>query len=106
MRAEVRGIEANEWPDWPARPSGALGEEFAWFTVSVGAVGSPGADLFRVAVATPAGVSRRRNKRPFVGLVVQRLDPAAIDRLIRDFVAYAEGPTWEIIAEQLGRATR
>jgi Immunity protein 8 len=106
MRAEVRDIEANDLPGWPTCQATDPGEGLAWFTVSVGAVGTPGSDLFQVAVGTPGGVAGRRDRDSFVGLVVDRFDPQAIERAIRDFVGSAEGPTWEAIAVRLGRVMR
>ena len=100
MRGGVRGIEANS--SSLQRPPGP-DAELAWFTVSIGPVGEPSTDLFQVAVATPQGISGRRDRRRFVGLVVDRFESAEIERVIREFVASIEGLCEQEVAERLGR---
>ncbi len=101
MQAEVRRIEANDirdWPDWsPAGPS----DELQRFTVSIGPLGDPGADLFQVAVATPLGLRQRRVKGKFVGLVVDRFEPQLVEQAIREFVASSKALTWQGIVDML-----
>jgi hypothetical protein len=101
MRAAVRGIEANDIPEWPLWSPSSPSEECQWFTVSVGSAGTPGADLFQVAVATPAGLQERRDKRRFVGLVVDRFELRLVAEAIRAFVAASEALSWEGVVEQL-----
>lgn len=101
MQAEVRGIEANDLPDWPRWSPSGPADEFQWFTVAVGPPGEPGADMFQVPVATPLGLRERRRKGKFVGLVVDRLEPEAVERAISDFVAGSRAPTWQGVVEQL-----
>ena len=104
MRAELRGIEASDIPTWPEWTSPDPAEELQWFTLTIGPPGDPGSNYFQVAVATPAGIKKRRDKkRPFVGLVVDRFDPPAVEQTIRDFVASAEGLTWDAIVKHLRR---
>jgi hypothetical protein len=101
MRAEVRSIDANDiptWPDW--QPSHPL-DEYQWFTVSVGVIGSSGSSLFQVVVGTAIGIRERRHKQEFVGLVVERMEPTIIEHAIRAFVASGEAPLWELLVEQL-----
>ena len=101
MRPEVHGIEANDIPGWPRWQSPTPQDELQWFTVSVGCEGSEGADDFQVAVATPLGVNSRRDRDPFVGLVVVRFEPPAVERAIREYVAGSEAATWEGVVERL-----
>jgi Immunity protein 8 len=106
MRPELRGIEANdicEWPRWS--PSGPA-EEHQWFSVSVGLPGTPGTNLFQVAVATPAGLRERRRNGRFVGLVVDRFEPRRVEEAIRSFVEAAEGPDWDGIVRRLSASMR
>jgi hypothetical protein len=101
MQGDVRGIEANDIPDWPHwSPPDAL-RELQWFTITIGPPGDPGADLFQVAVATPLGMKERRIKGKFVGLVVDRFEPSMVEKAIREFVANSQALTWQGIVEIL-----
>lgn len=101
MRAELRGIQANDiadWRDWsPSEP----GDEFQWFTVAIGSPGGVGADNFQVAVASPTALRMRSREGKFVGLVVERFQPALVERAIREFVKSCEASTWESIVDLL-----
>ena len=101
MRAEAKSIEANDIPEWPGWRSPTPDDELRWFTVSVGVQEASGADLFQVAVATPRGIQGRRDRGPFVGLVVDSFEPSAVEQAIRDYVASIEGPAWELIVRRL-----
>lgn len=52
MRPELRGIEANDIPEWPDWSPSAVSDELQWFTVAIGWPGKTGADYFQVAVTT------------------------------------------------------
>jgi Immunity protein 8 len=106
MRAEVKGIVANDIPGWPEWRSLTPEDELQWFTVSVGPTGRPSADLFQVVVATPQGNKGRRDRGPFVGLVIETFETSAVEQVIRDYVANAEGLTWEAIVESLQEIMR
>ena len=106
MQAQVRGIEANDIPDWPNWVATHPFDELQWFTVSIGTSDSDGEDLFQVAVASPRGINARRRKEKFVGLVVDEFKSERIEQAIRDFVATVQGTTWEAIAEQLSKVMR
>jgi hypothetical protein len=101
MQAEVKDISANDVPEWPNwRPTDST-DEFQWLSVAIGPVGTTGADLFQVAVATSGGLKARRHKTKFVGLIVDVFEPRDIERAIQNFVASIEAPTWEAIVEHL-----
>jgi len=102
MQAEVRGIEANDIRDWPNWVPVDASAELQWFTVSIGADGTEGSDLFQVAVATRRGINARRQKTKFIGLIVDAFTPAQIEQAIRDHVATIRATTWEEIARGLG----
>jgi len=101
MQAEVRAIEANDLPGWPRWSPAGPADEFQWFTVTIGPPGESGADTFQVPVATPIGLRERRRKGQFVGLVVDRFEPEAVERAIREFVAGCRAPSWEGVVELL-----
>ena len=101
MQAKVHGIEANDIPDWPHWSPAGPAEEFQWFTVAIGAESGSGADLFQAAVATRAGLQERRCKSKFVGLLVDRYEPATVERAIREFVAGCKAPSWEDVVDLL-----
>jgi hypothetical protein len=101
MRAEVRGIEANDLRQWPRWSASKPSEENQWFTVSIGLPGTIGTDLFQVAVATPAGLRERQDKGRFVGLVIDRFEPHLVQEAIRAFVSASEALTWEGVVERL-----
>jgi Immunity protein 8 len=101
MRAEVRWIEANDLPGWPDWSASGPADEVQWFTVGVGPVGGPGADLFQVAVATPLGLRERRTKGKFAGLVVDRFEPRLVEQAIREFVAGSDALTWDGVVDLL-----
>ena len=103
MRATVRGIQANDLPDWPNWSPVSPADEFQWFTVAVGPVGGPGADNFQVAVATSRGLRERRRDVKFIGLVVHRFEPEVVEQAIRGFVEGLQAPTWEGVVEWLQR---
>jgi hypothetical protein len=65
-----------------------------------------GADLFQVAVATPAGLRERREKGRFVGLVVGEFNPQLVEEAIQGFVAGCEAPNWEGVVERLRERMR
>ena len=69
--------------------------------MTVGLVGSPGADNFQVAVATPLGLRERRRKDKFIGLVVERFEPEQVESAIRGFVTGCQAPTWAGVVELL-----
>ena len=81
-------------------------DEHQWFTASIGPVGERGTELFQVAVATPSGIRGRRRKGQFIGLVVDRFEPARVEKAIREYVEATEAPSWELLAEKLGRVMR
>jgi len=101
MRAEVRGIEANDVPDWPVWMPGEASRDCRWFRVAVGPVGEAGADLFQVEVGTPLGINERRAPGLFIGLVVERFDPRIVERAIRAFVEGRHAATWQGVVDLL-----
>ncbi len=101
IRAKLRAIEANDIRDWPSWSPSGPADEVQWFTVSVGSLGGRGADLFQVAVATPMGLHERRDKRRFVGLVIERLEPPMVEGAIRAFVEDCEAPDWDGVVARL-----
>lgn len=101
MRPELRGIEANDIPDWPNWSPSAAGDELQWFTVAIGWPGGAGADNFQVAVATPATLQIRSREGEFVGLVVDRFDSESVRTAIQDFFDACDAPTWEGAVELL-----
>jgi hypothetical protein len=106
MQAQVRGIEANDVPDWQNWVPKNAAEEMQWFTISIGTAAVEGSDLFQVAVATRRGINARRHKTKFAGLVVDDFTPARIEQAICDHVASVHAETWEEIARGLGPAMR
>jgi hypothetical protein len=101
MQAEVKSIIANDIPEWPNwRPSDET-DEFQWLTITIGPIGTVGADLFQIAIASYRGLNARQHKSKFVGLMVNEFDPQVIEQTIQNFVASIEAPTWEAIVEQL-----
>jgi hypothetical protein len=101
MQAEVKNISANDIPEWPNWTPTDSTDEFQWLSVAIGPVGTTGADLFQVAVATSGRLKARRHKSKFVGLMVDVFDPRVIEQTLQEFVASIEAPTWEAIVEQL-----
>ncbi len=106
MRPVVLGIEANDIPEWPRWSASGPAEEHQWFTVSIGCPGTQGADLFQVAVATPAGLRERRKKGRFTGLVVDRFESQLVETAIQAFVASCETSNWEGVVERLRQRMR
>jgi hypothetical protein len=106
MRAEVKFIEANDVPNWPDWEPVSARDECQWFTVTVGSSESRAGDLFQVCVATARGIKERRLREKFVGLVVPTFEPTIVENVIREFVVAVEGPSWEVIATELGKLGR
>jgi hypothetical protein len=103
IRAEVKSIEARDAPlAATLGPTGA-GDEYRWFTATVGTTESRAGDLFQVCVATARGIKARRTRGKFVGLVVPTFDAATVEKAIREYVASAEGASWEALAAELGK---
>ena len=101
MRGIVSAIVANDLDDWPQWEPIHPADEVQWFTVYIRSSEGGGSDSFQVAVATPQGLTERRGKTPFVGLVVRALTPACVEAAIQTFVARVEATTWAGLAEQL-----
>jgi hypothetical protein len=107
MRAELRGIDPNDFFDWGAFVAAERPEpwdDFGWFTLSIGPEGDPGTELFQVLVATPAAVSRARGKSGrFRGIVVDSFEPEAVAAALHEHVSSVEGHSWRQMVEQLRR---
>ncbi len=75
--------------------------------VLVGPSSAEGEESFDLEVVTPANVARRLARTgPMSGrhlLLVDRFDPAAIERWLHRAVARCEAPTWRELALQLSQ---
>ncbi len=107
MRAELRGIDPNEYPGWDAFATAAQPnpwDRFGWFTLRIGPEGHEGSDYFQVLVATPAAVSRAQgNDTRFRGVIVPVFEPQVILDALREHVSAVIGSDWEQIAARLGQ---
>ena len=106
MRAELRYIEPNNdnlsWDDFVATGVPEPWDFSGQFTLSIGSVGSRGADLFVVVIATHAGACRLKGHgTPFKGLIVESFEPEIIAKFLHEYVSSIESPTWQGIVEQL-----
>jgi hypothetical protein len=107
LRAELRHISPNAYPDWDAFASSERREpwdDFGWFELNIGLEGREGTDLFQVLAATPAAVSRAKgdDKHRRI-LVVDSFEPADLARELREYVSSVTAHTWDEIVEQLRR---
>jgi hypothetical protein len=107
LRAELRGISPNDYPSWEAFVAAEPPEPwdaFGWFVLDVGVEGERGSTFFQALVATPAAVTRARgNARHRRVLVVESLEPQALETALRDHVASASAHTWDDIVAKLRR---
>src|ERR1043166_9742146 len=99
MQGVVHWIQANDIPEWPKWSSPEPWCEAQWFSVTIGPPGDPGTNYFQVEVATPLGINERRDKKKFIGLVVDYFEPELVERAIRDFVANSQALTWQGIID-------
>jgi Immunity protein 8 len=107
MRAELRHISPNEFPDWQSFASAAHPEpwdEFGWFVLDIGVEGQEGTTLFEALVATPAAVPRAKsNDKQRRVLVVDSFEPEALAAALKGHVSAVNAHTWDDVVEQLRR---
>jgi hypothetical protein len=105
MRAELKGIDPNDYKDWEDFVSSERPEPWddsGWFSLDIGPEGEAGAEIFQVLVATPAAVSRAKGDRKgFRGIIVGEFNPEIIEKALRDYVSNTTGSSWPEIVEQL-----
>jgi hypothetical protein len=105
MRAELRDISPNDFPDWQCfaaaeRPD--RWDDFGWFTVAIGHEKDVGSEFFQVLVATPAAVSRAKgNRGRFRGIIVESFEAEVIASALRVRISAVTGGAWPAIVEQL-----
>ena len=105
MRAELQGIDPNDflgWDEFTQYEAADPYDDFAWFTLTIGVDGQDGGSNFQIVVATPKAVSRvRARQRSFSGIVIDRFDPEAVECAIREHVSSVSGQSWHQIIDQL-----
>jgi hypothetical protein len=105
MRAELRHISPNDFPDWECFKSAKRSEpwdDFGWFSLNIGPEGDPGTEIFQVLVATPAAVSRAKVDRgEFRGIIVESFEAEIIANALREHVSAVTGGDWHAIVEKL-----
>ncbi|WP_459546802.1 Imm8 family immunity protein [Nocardia sp. X0981] len=105
MKAELKGMHS---PD--ADLAGPLSVDALLVQLMIGPAGEPGAESFDLVVRTPRGdgvdteaLGFRPDER---GLVLDRIDAAAIARFVCEYLQELERPTWEELAAEIGRLAR
>ncbi|WP_197491097.1 Imm8 family immunity protein [Planctomyces sp. SH-PL62] len=106
MRAELKGIQPNDFLDWDAFVSADRTQPqdgHGCFTLDIGPEAEPGSEMFQANVSTPSMAShaRARGERTFRGFIVESFEPESIDRVLRNYVSSVTGPNWEAIVQQL-----
>ena len=86
MRAELRHIMPHNdnvsWDDLLQPKYSEPWDDYGQFTLSIGSVGSRGADLFVVVIATHIAACRLKGHgTPFKGLVVESFEPEIIAQI-------------------------
>ncbi|MDF2711519.1 MAG: hypothetical protein K0R62_7171 [Nonomuraea muscovyensis] len=75
--------------------------------MEIGPQGGSGSDIFHVTVCTPSALAERLQRHPFLigrhWLFVPELHPDTVTAWLADRIAVLEAPTWEELAERIGR---
>jgi hypothetical protein len=109
MRAQIKYISPNDYPDWEAFASSERPEpwdDYGWFSLDIGDDESSGGgtETFQVLVATPAAVRRAKaNRGGFRGIIVDVFEPEAVEKALREHVSAITGRSWEEICDKLRR---
>lgn len=109
IRAELRDIhcsDADPLETWvPYSDDWGLP-----FEMSIGSVGSSGADIFQVLVCSPAWIVREAREGAIVDgrhhLIVASYDFDRLHAYLRGRVSQVQGATWGEVAERLARFAR
>jgi hypothetical protein len=106
MGAELRTLDSPDSPGGITTYAPADERSFSLLVeASIGAAGSPGADLFGFQVVGSDRFSENRPEKEFRWgrhyLVVDRWDPQVVRRAIDDLCKRVEGRDWQEIAVKL-----
>jgi hypothetical protein len=109
MRAELKEIIPNDYPDWETFASSERPEpwdDFGWFTLDIGDEDSrdDGTETFQVLVATATALPRVKGDRGgFRGVIVEVFEPEVVRRTLCEHVSSFTGHTWDEIRNGLRR---
>jgi len=110
MMAGVRGVFTMEMEDLETYRPGDSENFRVDVRVVVGAKGKKGADCFDLHVFTPKWLSERCEKEGFVNgrhsFIVNYYDAKFIKQLITRFIEKCDGPSWQELAQKVGRLGR
>lgn len=104
MKAEIYYLASNDhadWADFVRYRSPDPYDDYGWFHLTIGAAGVIGGNDSQVCIATPRDISRIRNRGFVPGIMVDKFDPAIVEKAIRDRIDSIRVQSWEQLVDRL-----